>query len=1154
MRLKKIRLAGFKSFVEPTSLLFPGQMTAIVGPNGCGKSNVIDAVRWVLGESSAKNLRGDAMTDVIFNGSSARKPVGQCSVELIFDNQSARIGGEYANYNELSVKRLVTREGQSTYFINSSRCRRKDVTDLFLGTGLGPRSYAIIEQGTISKLIESKPQELRIFLEEAAGVSRYKERRRETETRIRHTQDNLERLNDVRTELGTQLEKLHQQARTAQKFKELKATERRLKSELNALRWSQFDTTASKLRQHQHQGEADLEGLQSQLQRSETEQSQYKLQTDELKAQLDVLQREQFSVRTEITRVEQADLHRQQRLQQVEREFSENEERSERISAEHAQLLNQRDSAKANVERLLPEQALTEERLAYSKAEEQAGEDAVQDFNKLTYKTEQAFLEARHRNEQLQRQLTHAQENEQRTKSRIQQIQDDLKKIDNDAGLARIKALRAQYEVLCTQHAEYERELRCSETVLTSSKEQAQVASDTLTKHENSLQLLHSKSAALETLTKARRPATSQAQVTALWEHIKIASQWQIAAQAVLMYMHNPLWHKVDKAPAAQDYDHFQTQHRIIFNNDFADSAKKGTLAEKLIPGSKIPHFFNQVIVAQDTAQALSKIDTLSASAVVVSQSGLLLTQSWFFQYGEDDNQGALELAHQLSEISKQIDDEKTLTSQARAHYNKVQNTTHLAVKNAESTQHQVQHLALEKKQCQHELTLAEQNQRQQRVQTENLNDELTTLTELLKREQFTICETQKQLLEARANQTYHDTQRNQQVSELEKITLQYRSLRDAVKQCQQQLHTQQLTLQQEQQNQQQYDKQIQRLTERLDEYALRRKQLKQEKDQLEGTSQPQSASLQSLLEKDTMFEARMRAINEALGTTQELLHNADKAHAVLKKQVAEQKGKVETLTIDIESARIHAQAIVEHAGVTADNLRDIVSSMPEQANEKSWQRAVDKNTMALDELGAVNLAAVEEYETQAQRQAHLNEQYYDLTEALETLNSAIRKIDKETRQRFTETFNQVNADLQALFPKVFGGGAAYLELTQSDVLEAGVTIMAQPPGKKNSTIHLLSGGEKALTALSLVFAIFRLNPAPFCLLDEVDAPLDDANVVRFCNLVSQMSDSVQFIYITHNKIAMEMATHLTGVTMAEPGVSRMVAVDVDDAMAFVEA
>ncbi|WP_232364933.1 coiled-coil domain-containing protein [Salinimonas marina] len=471
-----------------------------------------------------------------------------------------------------------------------------------------------------------------------------------------------------------------------------------------------------------------------------------------------------------------------------------------------------------------------------------------------------------------------------------------------------------------------------------------------------------------------------------------------------------------------------------------------------------------------------------------------------------------------------------------------------------QSLSQQLQHLALELKQQQHKHELAEQHQQQYQQRLHKFTTEYDELSALLSKEQQAITSLEADIKDAEHQEQQLKQARGEHHEQQERLTREYREARRRTQQYQQQLHTRQLSLQQQQQHLQRYQDEHQRLTQQLEEYAERLLRLNREKEALEQPKQAGKKDLERLLQSKATTDAQMQQLTTEIGNVQARLHAADKHRDELNEMIRQQQHQVDTLVIDIESARARADAVLEQIDQNQTPLGPLLEQLPAEATEKNWQRTLDATIQAVNQLGAVNLAAVEEYEVQAQRQAHLNNQYDDLTEALDTLQSAIRKIDKETRQRFADTFEQVNKDLQALFPKVFGGGAAYLELTDADLLEAGVTIMARPPGKKNSTIHLLSGGEKALTALSLVFAIFRLNPAPFCLLDEVDAPLDDANVGRFCNLVSQMSGSVQFIYITHNKIAMEMATHLTGVTMAEPGVSRMVAVDVDEAMAFVEA
>ena len=1154
MRLKKIRLAGFKSFVEPTTIPFPGDMTAIVGPNGCGKSNVIDAVRWVLGESSAKNLRGDAMTDVIFNGSSARKPVGQCSVELVFDNDSGRIAGEYASFNELSVKRLVTRDGQSTYFLNNSRCRRKDVTDLFLGTGLGPRSYAIIEQGMISRLIESRPQDLRVFLEEAAGVSRYKERRRETENRIRHTRDNLARLDDVRGELTTQLEKLEKQAATAQKFKTLKARERQLKAELSALRWSQFNDKVRDLRQRQQRQQVSVDELQARLRSHEAGHTGQHTRQQELKEQLDTLQQQQFTTRTEITRIEQADLHRQQRLQQLEQEIAEYVQRRQRWEQQQSEARQHQSEASQKVTELTPDVELLQARLLQSQENEQSSEDALHQFSEQTQRVDSSFQEARHTHQRLQSQLQAEDAIARRTQTRITQIQHELEELQQQDVATDVRKAEAEVDLLKARTEETKAQAHQAKMVYEENQHQHQQAVEEVKTCDTEVQKLHSQMAALTTLSQARQPAVSDIPVSPLWQHLKVSPRWQQAAQAVLALMHDPVLYEGAGSPTLAEYHTLPAQNVMVFAGAFTDSSTAGTLAAQLESDSLIPSLFNQILVAEDIEQALPRLQDLAADQMLVTCTGVLLTRQWAYQFGEDDGQGALQIASQLSQCEERIQQQQQNLDDAVARRQYCQQLKETSEEHYQSLTQQVQHLALELKQQQHKLELAVQNQQQYEQRLHKFSTEREELYELLGKEQQTIATLEAGIKEAEQREQQLKEERLVHHQQHERLTREYREARHHTQQYQQQLHSRQLSLQQQQQYQQRYQEESQRLDQQLEECAERLLQLSREKEELLQPKAAGKKDLERLLQDKSAIDTQMQQLTTEIGNVQARLHDADKHRDELNEMIRQQQHQVDTLVIDIESARARADAVLEQLDQRQTPLGPLLEQLPADATEKSWQRTLDATIQAVNQLGAVNLAAVEEYEVQAQRQAHLNSQYDDLTEALETLQSAIRKIDKETRQRFADTFEQVNKDLQALFPKVFGGGAAYLELTDTDLLEAGVTIMARPPGKKNSTIHLLSGGEKALTALSLVFAIFRLNPAPFCLLDEVDAPLDDANVGRFCNLVSQMSGSVQFIYITHNKIAMEMATHLTGVTMAEPGVSRMVAVDVDEAMAFVEA
>lgn len=1155
MRLKKIRLAGFKSFVDPTTIPFPGDMTAIVGPNGCGKSNVIDAVRWVLGESSAKNLRGDAMTDVIFNGSSARKPVGQCSVELVFDNSSGRIAGEYANYNELSIKRVVTRDAISNYFLNSSKCRRRDVTDLFLGTGLGPRSYAIIEQGMISRLIESKPQELRVFIEEAAGISKYKERRRETENRIRHTQDNLERLEDVRGELSKQLEKLQRQAAAAKRYTTLKAQERSLKSELAAIRWLKHDDHLQQLQQTQQQLETDMEALRARQRGDEAGIEKYRDIQQNCKQKLDHLQQNLFTVSATISRLEQSALHNQQRLKQINNELADIESQQQALSEEEQLLTGQTEQHSAQLIELEPAYELQQAACEQLEIARDQAETALHQHQRDFQQTDQHYHQLKQQVHTQHSKVQSLMQMQMRTQQRIGELEREIKEFSNTDHQHSIDELQQQLEILAEQTLELDDIVENAKQALEQSqRHHGQVQQDAQAKRAE-LQQDQSRKTALETLQQASGPAKAQPEgIEPLWQQLVPKA----GAAAVIEHVLNVLGDA--QLAASGDLTELSAIHtnlapgvQYFSQSAFTREKQPGSVAA-LLDNEFVPRGFNAIVVAEDKTAALAIREHCKDTQLIVTPDGQWFGPDWF-RFGEHDaEEGVLQRAEQIETLSHKIalEEEKleTIDAQVSAALTAIEQareqvTTGQASLNEHNNQHQ---------QFTNRLGWLTEQQQQEAHKRQRLDEELARQQHQLEEEATELAMLNESLEEFEAKLAEQGERQARLQDKQQSLQQQLSSQRSQYEQNTRELHQMALKLQETRNLQQSLSVQQQRISQQLNSLTSRSCQLTQEQASLNQPQTEQTAQLQALLEQKSELEEQRYTLQQELEHAEELLSQAMQGQQSIVGDIAKRQEKLDSLNIEAEGYRVRGAAILEQLSDIGVTLKSVLETLPGETSESDWQRELEQTSAAIGRLGAVNLAAVEEYDVQAERKAHLDAQFDDLNEALDTLQNAIRKIDRETRSRFSHTFEQVNDDLKLLFPKVFGGGSAYLALTDDDLLETGVTIMARPPGKKNSTIHLLSGGEKALTALSLVFAIFRLNPAPFCLLDEVDAPLDDANVGRFCNLVSEMSKSVQFIYISHNKIAMEMASHLTGVTMAEPGVSRMVAVDVDEAVSLVDA
>ncbi|MDO6693594.1 chromosome segregation protein SMC [Aliiglaciecola sp. 3_MG-2023] len=1159
MRLKKIRLAGFKSFVDPTNIPFPDDMTAIVGPNGCGKSNVIDAVRWVLGESSAKNLRGDAMTDVIFNGSNARKPVSQCSVELVFDNSSGRIQGEFANYAELSVKRVVTREAQSTYYLNATKCRRRDVTDLFLGTGLGPRSYAIIEQGTISRLIESKPQELRVFIEEAAGISKYKERRRETENRIRHTKENLERLEDVRSELGQQIDKLQRQANAARKYKDLKAKERNLKGELAALRWLKHSEHIAALESEIEQQQNDVEAFVAKQRGDERGITVYREQQQNFKQQLTDLQKQNFQLGTDITKLEQSRLHAKQRETQIENELqqlNQSIEESELVAAEEAAKLESLEVKLAESE---PESEAVQAQLEHAQETLLEHQEASRLLNNDFHDHEKAYQGCKQQVQSCHSQIQSTMNMQMRTGQRLSELKQEQDELEQDVVAEQIDSLHLQIAQGKERFDDAKQQLEHSKERLLDTREKEKVQQSELFDLKGQVQQLDAQISALKSLQSSSSEHQTLDQLLQargedyqpLWKVLQVEAGWEKAVEAVTTEWQQGYW--LNQGRHLEEYLKLEGG-KLIFADQLSQIKPEGSLASKII-NAELPDWFAQIIAVETNEQAMALQATLKPGQSIVTQKGQRFGKGWLDLGKIQKQTGLIERAAKITELTgvrQQLVDEKLTELEAVSA--QLADTTEQLETQLEEKQTEFFQVEQGMIQKQNQLNLLEMQQQQTVVRQSKLQQELSRQLQLLEDEKMQseqlaeqVQDLELQLEEMSVKQLEFEQQRAQLQDREQQARHQVETLTT-------QSHQLALLLQQLQSQIQGVSDGNQRTQQLIANMLTRKNQLCDELAELSQPADEQEQRLAILLEQRVEVELQQTQVSDNLAEVENLLSEAEKGQQGIVDKIQQMRSLLESKKLECEGYRVRANSTLEHLEELNQNLKTLLENMPEEAEENSWQQQLESTIAAVSRLGAVNLAAVEEYEIQFQRKKHLDDQNDDLMAALETLESAIRKIDRETRTRFKETFENVNNGLKELFPKVFGGGSAYLELTGEDLLETGVTIMARPPGKKNSTIHLLSGGEKALTALSLVFAIFRLNPAPFCLLDEVDAPLDDANVGRFCKLVSEMSKSVQFIYITHNKIAMEMAKHLTGVTMAEPGVSRMVAVDVEEAVAIAQA
>ena len=1168
MRLKSIKLAGFKSFVDPTTVPFPTNLAAVVGPNGCGKSNIIDAVRWVMGESSAKHLRGESMTDVIFNGSTGRKPVGQASIELVFDNSDGTVVGEYAKYNEISVRRKVTREGQSLYFLNGTKCRRRDITDIFLGTGLGPRSYAIIEQGMISRLIESKPEELRSNLEEAAGISKYKERRKEALSRMKRTQENLARVSDLREELGRQLEHLHKQAKAAEKYTELKSEERIYKAQLLALKWQKLDEEMCSKQRDISELDVKFESHVAGQRQADTVIEELRLKQTELSDFYNDVQSKYYKVGGEIGQLEQSIKHQEERHQRLAQDMLDTERSLKEVLEEQQRDKEKLEELQEELLGIEPELELLKESEEEASMNLQSAEDALtqwqhrwETFNAESADAKKVAEVQQSRMQQLEKNIErHAQRSEKLKREQQSTVDQSF---DEDIQLLQEQV--AQQELTIEA---FQQQVDQALEQIENNRSQEQSMRRELDTAKNQLQQYRGRFSSLEALQQAALGSSGNSTNTwleknqlahkpRLADQLQVNAGWEKAVETVLSSTLQAV--SVDSIDQLQhSLEQFQKgaitffESSISAKNDW--SMDKGmALSSQVSASFDVTSLFSGVYGVDDLTAALELRKSLSAHESIITKDGLWLGPNWLrVMKGEDSESGVLARKQEISTLEEQIAELEDRIEELEIDLETVQ----LKLKNGEqqrdNAQRELTSVGRQLGDLQAKLSSKQARAEQLIVRREQLENELKELTEQGDGEELALEEARELWHKALASMEDHIEQR-------EVLQEERAALRDKLEQTRQQSSHARDNAHQLEIRFQSLTVEVNGIQQSLDRLASQKVKLEEKKQSLieqrtvEDTPiDDLKESLQEALENQLTIESKMKEAKASLESAEHDLRTQERKRSEAEKDSLNARSKLEQERMAAQALEIKLSAIVEQLQESEFKLAAVLEALPEEATISNWEEALTKIAARIQRLGAINLAAIEEYKIQSERKEYLDAQNSDLEKALSLLEDAIRRIDTETRTRFKETFDRVNSGLQELFPKVFGGGSACLELTSDDLLETGVAIMARPPGKKNSTIHLLSGGEKALTAIALVFSIFRLNPAPFCMLDEVDAPLDDANVGRYARLVKAMSAQVQFIYITHNKIAMEMADNLMGVTMHEPGVSRLVSVNVEEAVELV--
>ncbi len=1170
MRLKSIKLSGFKSFVDPTHFELPGQLIGVVGPNGCGKSNIIDAVRWVLGESRASELRGESMQDVIFNGSGQRKPAGRSSVELIFDNSDGRAAGQWSSFAELSVKRVLTRDGASSYYINNQSVRRKDIHDMFLGTGLGPRAYAIIGQGMISRIIEAKPEELRIFLEEAAGVSKYKERRKETEARLEDTRENLTRVEDILRELTQNLTKLEGQAEVAEKYKQLHLQ----MSEQQQLLWLVRQTEAGK-EQEKHanairDAQVQLEEQTAKLRHAEAELEELRAAHYASQDTVSAAQGELYEVNAEVGKLENEIRYVQESRGRLQQQISDLQAQLARWSSQElaaAESLRQTnidlEAARENEAGFLEALQVIQEKMPSNEIAYLEAQKALDSAREAVSSTDQRLASLAERVLASGKQLDQVHQRQER----LQLDLASLVKPDVEAlSLVTDRQMMAQRKADEAQQVSEDAQIKVPETDATRHK-----AQQTLQESSAALSQTQAKLSALQAL---QEKVQAQAKVgpwleqkglnnkQRLWQDLHVEKGWETAFEAVLRERVTAL-QAADLNEAirlAQD----APPSRLAFYSasSIATTETSASGLTSLISRVQIKdnairavmqEWLGNVFIADSLEDAMRRREQLPQGGVLLVKEGHIVSRVGLQLYAEDSEQaGLLARSQEIENLDLQLkaqqlilDEAQSEASRSQYAYQQAQEQAQQARQIAEQAVREAHNLEVERLQ----LAQADEKYRTRAEQINNELNELSTQSEELKAVRDS---GQAELDHAQEEKGAHgDSLSHAQDS--------YQATNHALEQARTALRLAEREASEASFN-------TRTLAQRIVDFTRDQQSAQQQVADIQvslNNSQEElhtlsdevaQDALQSLLVQRSAKEATLANARTEMDAISHRLREGDESRLVIERSLQPLRDKAMELQLKEQAARLNVEQFATMLMDAEANIEELKSRLTPDMKVSGLQSDVNKLNQEIQSLGPVNMAALEELASAQERKTFLDAQSADLNEAINTLTDAITKIDSETRDLLQGTFDQVNEHFAKLFPDLFGGGNAKLVMTGEEILDSGVQVMAQPPGKKNSSIHLLSGGEKALTAIALVFSLFQLNPAPFCLLDEVDAPLDDANTGRYADMVARMSANTQFVFISHNKITMEIAHQLIGVTMQEQGVSRIVAVDLESAATMVEA
>ena len=1152
MKIRKIHFSGFKSFADSTTIDINMDMTGVVGPNGCGKSNIVDAVRWVMGRT-ARSIRATSVEDVIFSGTDTRKPAGQASVELVFDNEEGKIGGKYASYNEISLKRTATRGKESKYYINNTRCRQRDVADLFFGTGLGAHSYALIEQGMVTQIIEADPKEMRMYIEEAAGISKYRERRRETELRIRHTRDNLDRLLDIRDEVTKQLNKLKRQARSARQFKELRLSRDQTNGQIHFLEMKQSQVEIERCQKDLSELRIDLEKNQAQLRHYEADIEKKRALRENQNKELNDVREQFYQINAQIGGVEQDISNRSLNADQIKKEVGELSKALEQCKSKIEDEENKRREAVVQ----LTETKASEEKVGKNvvEIESELKEEEIT-LGKLSREWEQSYSSNKEANDSLEVIGVKIEYCNQE----LEEISKQEREVQEQKSSLNVEELERKVTELHSQRQHYREQIEKHEHSVNSKNNESDSHKDELQRTEQSAERIHSKAQGIrEELVSLRALNTADgsegflkwlsqnnlSEASRLVSKINPEKEWESAVETVLGTFLSAV--EVDSIDTYQsDIEALQSDMLVMYERSSNMAGKQGTLASKVSNDGGINVLLNQILLADDLPQAMAMRKDFTENQSAVTPEGFWVGKNWIRAHRHSDKkESILERQHMINDLERrQQETEKELQS--------LQEKIGKLKRQIADCNEYIDSAKGEHKTLLDQLSSAESEWRKVEAlfnHAKDVHSEMDDKANQIEQWKVSINEQNAEHIKARdelvSSMPHQGEQKKKRIEADRKVTAlrdQLHNVREELHQIEIQKHSLSIQLKGFGDGLSHLHRQEQNLSER-------QASLHQTEKGFYNPIEEKQNELNTLLDKRREYEKQIEEKTSQIEAVRVEIEQAERECRTINDDIQKLGTRRESLRIEQEKNQMHYDDYkqrIEKLDMSVEALSAQVTSEMSLENLHEELETLEKK---IDKLGPINLIADQEFNELTERKEYIDSQHKDLTTALETLEKAIEKIDHESRDKFKDTFERINSRVQGIFERLFDGGTAHLELLENDWLRSGVAIMVRPPGKLLTSIRLLSGGEKALAAMAVVFSIFDLNPSPFCMLDEVDAPLDEGNVVRFCELLRDMGSRVQFIVITHNRITMEYMGSLLGITMGEPGVSRLVSVNVNEAV-----